>query len=115
MKTEIRKHWRIHTLRRQSLVSSRSTRTFSVQSTTFGKDQDLSKYKDKTDNSSRTVIKQVESIPSWGKDKSNYEIIKTDGKDVGNFPFSHESELKTKMKDDNENVAFLPNQKVSFF
>lgn len=107
VKTEIRKHWRMRTLRRQSLVSSRSTRAFSIQSS----EQDSPKSRDKRD-SSMTHIRENLSIQSLDNkhNKSSNEDFKN------NLMVNREaSELSYNVKDDNENDAFLPTQKVTFF
>ena len=97
-------------LRRQSLVSTRSTRTFSIHSSGSGKDQDSPTSEKR--KGPFPVIKGKDSTNSISMANDNNEMSETDNGITFKVP---DSDVFLKQKDDNENIPFLCNQKVSFF
>lgn len=100
-------------LRRQSMVSSRSTRTFSIQSSGSGREQGSPILNDKNKNQ-LLLCKNTHSSSSITKDGhenniSESELYQNSTQDDINL------DVCFKSKNDNESVPFITGDKVSFF
>jgi len=100
-------------LRRQSLVSSRSTRTFSIQSSGSGREQGSPILNDKNKNN-LLLFKETHSSSSITKEGHENNISETEL-----YQNSTQDEINMdlcfKLKNDNESVPFILGDKVSFF
>lgn len=113
VRNEIRKHWKRHMLRRQSLVSSRSTRTFSIQSSGSGREQGSPILNDKNKND-LLLFREAHSSSSITKEGHDNNISETEL-----YQNSIQDDINLdvcfKNKNDNENMPFISGDKVSFF
>lgn len=100
-------------LRRQSLVSSRSTRTFSIQSSGSGREQGSPILNDKNKND-LLLFREAHSSSSITKESHDNNISETEL-----YQNSIQDDLNLdvcfKNKNDNENMPFISGDKVSFF
>lgn len=100
-------------LRRQSLVSSRSTRTFSIQSSGSGREQGSPILNDKNKND-LLLFREAHSSSSITKEGHDNNISETEL-----YQNSIQDDINLdvcfKNKNDNENMPFISGDKVSFF
>jgi hypothetical protein len=100
-------------LRRQSLVSSRSTRTFSIQSSGSGREQGSPILNDNNKNH-LLLFKETHSSSSITKEGHENNISETDL-----YQNSIQDDINLdvclKLQNDNESVPFISGDKVSFF
>ncbi|XP_076094163.1 parathyroid hormone 2 receptor-like isoform X2 [Mytilus galloprovincialis] len=103
VKSEIKKHWQRHMLRRQSMTSTRSTRTFSVQSSGSGHEQESPTYKRQNGLSLITCNSLEKAITNYDTET---ELYHNNSEENDGLYF----DSSVKLKDDNENMPLFSSE-----